>query len=331
MAVPPLLVGSLKKDTAFDTKYSSTPFCGCKKGKQTVQATMLVTMPASPSSMVSDTSIDSIIADERFEIISTLAYSYGLPPNPTDPEAAPHCYLLQYAIDRLIAAAEEFQWKQVISYLNQPSTAKTLVQEIDHHMQNEYADACAEDRLFIIRIAFREDASFTLMSGERPNLPEIPRYPNALPSPYERASRKIPMIDVFVDKDTMQPSAFTRHKTTYRDTYTDARARVGLCSATPFRDGEVLLINDEGEVMDGGFTTVYFWRQDESGEWGWRTPRQESGTKLGVSRRWALEHAGVTEMAITAKEVVEGEKIWMSSAVAGFVRGKVSFERQKML
>jgi hypothetical protein len=39
-----------------------------------------------------------------------------------------------------------------------------------------------------------------------------------------------------------------------------------------------------------------------------------------------LENAGVTEMAIMLKDVVDGELIWMSSAVTGFVRGKVTFD-----
>lgn len=275
--------------------------------------------------------VDEVVAAPGFEIISTLAYSHGMPRNPAVPDEevdeAPQCYLLQHAIDRLLLAAKELKWTNVVSSLSSPKAHQVLLREIESHLRWEHVDPTAPDRLFIVRVSFKADGQLTLMSGQRPIVPAIPMYPTTLPLPNKKMSKQVPIVPVYVDHGFMVPSLLTRHKTTFRQPYSEARARVGLHPTTPFTQGEVLLVNTEGEVMDGGFTTVYFWRQHDCGVWGWRTPREESGAKLGVSRRWALERAGVTEGLIVVKDVVDGERVWLSSAAGGFVRGKITFER----
>lgn len=49
--------------------------------------------------MASKDEVEAVISDPNFEIITTFAYSTGLPHNP---ESLPgsHCYLLQHGIDR---------------------------------------------------------------------------------------------------------------------------------------------------------------------------------------------------------------------------------------
>lgn len=274
------------------------------------------------------TDIEDITSSPNFEITSTLTYSHGLPANPVHKGSPQQCYLLDYAIDRLLLAAKDLKWPRVISSLTHPDASQILLREIETHIHWEHADASNPENLFIVRIAFKKHGQFTLMSGQRPHVTAIPLYPTHFPAPNKKTSKHIPIVPVYVDDGFMVPSQITRHKTNYRTPYSEARARVGLHPTTPFTQGEVLLVNTEGEVMDGGFTTVYFWRQDDGGEWAWRTPRQESGTKLGVSRRWALENAGVTEMELLAKDVIDGEKVWLSSAGGGFVKGRITFERR---
>ncbi|PHH93331.1 hypothetical protein CDD83_7116 [Cordyceps sp. RAO-2017] len=274
-----------------------------------------------------------VTSGQAFEIVSTLSYSHGLPPNPVLPDEAPQCHLLQYAIDRLRLAAEEFEWPRVVSLLSHPKVYGALLREIEDHLGWEYADVCSPDKLFVVRLSFDREARLTLMSGQRPrHAVGTLAYPAALPPPGKRAPRKAPIVPVYVDRGAhLAPSSpFARHKTTLRGPYNEARSRVGLYPSTPLTQGEVLLVNAAGEVMDGGFSTLYFWRQDELGLWAWRTPRRESGAKLGVSRRWALEHAGVSEMAVMAAELVDGERIWLSSATGWFVRGFVSFGRHDL-
>ncbi|KAK2036837.1 hypothetical protein LZ31DRAFT_453863, partial [Colletotrichum somersetense] len=62
----------------------------------------------------------------------------------------------------------------------------------------------------------------------------------------------------------------------------------------------------------------YLWRD------GWVTPSSVTGCKMGVSRRWATENVGVKETLIRAMYISDGEMIWLSSAVGGFIQGKVT-------
>lgn len=72
--------------------------------------------------------------------------------------------------------------------------------------------------------------------------------------------------------------------------YDAARQRAGISYADPV---EVLVVNqDDGSVMEGTFTTPYFWRAGH-----WVTPpvaaqfswEEGNGGQDGTSRRWALE------------------------------------------
>ncbi|KAH8594636.1 hypothetical protein B0O99DRAFT_484806, partial [Bisporella sp. PMI_857] len=53
-------------------------------------------------------------------------------------------------------------------------------------------------------------------------------------------------------------------------------------------------------------TTAYFYRDGS-----WVTPRAESGAKIGVSRRWALENSSVMEGTIMVDDVKDREMIWV--------------------
>ncbi|RGP59382.1 aminodeoxychorismate lyase [Fusarium longipes] len=119
-------------------------------------------------------------------------------------------------------------------------------------------------------------------------------------------------------------SEYTHFKTTKRDMYDAARQRAGITYADP---AEVLVIDQgDGSVMEGTFTTPYFWRNGR-----WVTPpvaaqfsRDEgSGGQDGTSRRWALERGLVFEQAINAKSLVHGEECWISNGVRGFVAATI--------
>lgn len=203
------------------------------------------------------------VGGQDFEIVSTLVYSHGLPPDPAMADEPRQCLLLQYSIDLLLLAAGNFKWPRVLARC---ARSKLIC--------SEHADAAAAICLFVIRLSFDRDGRLTLMSGQRPlHPPGTLVYPTALPPPAPAAGpgrrvprRPAPVIPVHVDQGSLVPSPFTRHKTTHRARYSEARARVGLRPATPLMQGEVLLVNAEGEVMDGGFTTPYFWRRDDAGD-----------------------------------------------------------------
>ncbi|CCF33214.1 aminodeoxychorismate lyase [Colletotrichum higginsianum] len=206
-----------------------------------------------------DSASEAILSDPNFEIITTLAYSTGLPTDPRnkDTTARPVCYLLQFGIDRLHAAATDFSWPRVLQELEQENQAQTVAKKIESHMISAFSDAASDP-----------------------------------------GRRFIP--------------------------YSTAWARVGLDETTSPAECDVLLHNHEGHVTGAVFRTAYFWR-----EGAWVTPGSESGCKLGVSRRWALENAKVKEGVVLASGIEEGELVWLSSAVGGFTQGLVTLVRPK--
>lgn len=276
---------------------------------------------------------EAILSDPNFELITTLLYSVGFPPPPPHSSLAQaipplsRCYLLQYGIDRLLRAAADFGWSPLISNLDQPGRAASLAKQIEAHVVETHKDAALDpSNRFIVRIAYKRDGVLSLMSAPRPTIPGVQYFPLSLLPPDVEPSveAEIPIIPVHLDPGHVKASLFTKHKTSYRGEYNEARARVGFNDTVAFTMGEMLLQNERGEITGGGVTSVYFWRQGK-----WIAPAAETGCKLGVSRRWALENAGVKEGIVMAKDVQEGEIVWLSSAVGGFRRGMVTLKRRE--
>jgi 4-amino-4-deoxychorismate lyase len=264
-----------------------------------------------------------IINSPQFEVITTLLYSAGLQGDSTSTkEANKHplnnCYLLQHGLDRLRSAAIDFSFPAIVADIDRPKLLESLAIDIEQRILEEHpTDGKDPEKNFIVRLAYRKNGEINIMTGSRARIPSIQRYPTMLPDP-TTIDLDVPIVSLYLDTNHIESSLFTKHKTTYREHYSAARTRVGLTPTTPFFQGEVLLGNEQGEVIGGGFTTVYFWRKGS-----WVTPAESCGAKIGVSRRWALENTGVSEDIIPVKDVIEGEYVWLSSAVGGFCRGKV--------
>jgi branched-subunit amino acid aminotransferase/4-amino-4-deoxychorismate lyase len=83
---------------------------------------------------------------------------------------------------------------------------------------------------------------------------------------------------------------------------------------------EVLLVNPQGEVMEGSITTVYFRKRhsvENASEW--VTPSLESGGMVSASRAYALDQGFCTERVIRIEDLVDGEQCFLSNAVRGFI------------
>ncbi|KAF6825101.1 aminodeoxychorismate lyase [Colletotrichum plurivorum] len=269
--------------------------------------------------MVSNDDVEAVTSDPSFEIITTLAYSAGLPVN----EASlpfPHCYLLQHAIDRLRAAALDLSWTSVVQDLSRSDRLQSLSKEVDAHMTSAHGDASQDpSRRFIVRLAFKKDGILSIMSGPRPSSTD-PLHPTTLSNDPPACE----VMPVYFDTQPTTPSLFTRHKTTYRVPYNAAWERAGLDEETSTAECDVLLQNGDGHVMGAVFRTVYFYRKGS-----FVTPSEGTGCKIGVSRRWALENVGVEQALIAAADVEDGEVVWLSSAVGGFIRGRVTLGGRK--
>ncbi|KAJ9156456.1 Aminodeoxychorismate lyase [Pleurostoma richardsiae] len=137
-----------------------------------------------------------------------------------------------------------------------------------------------------------------------------------------------PIWKVYIDTELTNPSEFTHYKTTKRAMYDEARRRASLKVTDT---SEVLIVNElNGTVMEGSVTTPYFWRDDR-----WvtppvshkYTPEVGSGGQDGTTRRWALERGLAVEEGIKADSVTEGEDVWVSNGVRGFIFGKIKSPR----
>ena len=117
------------------------------------------------------------------------------------------------------------------------------------------------------------------------------------------------------------PSIFTKHKTTAREPYSEARR---LCRAQLSTTTEVLVCNVRGEVMEGTLSTPYFWRDGR-----WVTPAAECGGNLGTTRRWALEQGLAVEGVVHRDKVREGEIVWLSNGVRGFGWARLELGRDR--
>ncbi|KKY37234.1 putative aminodeoxychorismate lyase [Diaporthe ampelina] len=107
--------------------------------------------------------------------------------------------------------------------------------------------------------------------------------------------------------------------------YDQARARAGLKPTDATQ--EVLIVDETTRcIMEGSLTTPYFLRGGR-----WVTPpvaekfstEAGSGGQDGTTRRWALERGLAVEEEVKAQDVADGEAVWLSNGVRGFVFGKV--------
>ncbi|KAH7105174.1 aminotransferase [Auriculariales sp. MPI-PUGE-AT-0066] len=125
------------------------------------------------------------------------------------------------------------------------------------------------------------------------------------------------LFEVTLDTMPTPASIFTRHKTTYRPHYSEARARAGIVD---FNDRkEVILFNEDGEVAECTLCNVFFWRDGV-----WVTPTEASGCLPGLARRWMVEQGGAVEAVIQRDEVRHGELVLLSNALYMLQVGRVS-------
>lgn len=132
-----------------------------------------------------------------------------------------------------------------------------------------------------------------------------------------------PTFDVFVSPITTTPSLFTNHKTTNRAQYDEVRSLIPVVSAHSHEQrsrhfAEILLINRNGELMEGSITTPYLLRAGE-----WITPAAQCGGNLGTTRRYALEAGLCKEGIIMRESLYAGQKVVLSNGVRGFGWGYV--------
>ncbi|KAH6652972.1 aminotransferase [Truncatella angustata] len=240
-------------------------------------------------------------------------------------------YMLDYHRDRMLRAATHFGWERAIAKIEGPEGLNAL----EHFLSRVTQEAGL--RPHRVKILLYEDGKLDLQYSPIPQKNLGALFPSHLPAlgsdtndsvdtgnSQESTPPRELTYDILIDSDATSPSEFTHYKTTSREMYDDARRRHQL-SLTDLK--EVLLVNsNDGSIMEGSFTTPYFWRNGR-----WVTPPvskefregRGSGGNDGTSRRWALERGIAVEETVHADSLQNDEQVWLSTGVRGFVFGRI--------
>lgn len=246
------------------------------------------------------------MAEPDFQLFSSLRYDPLLTPFSINTEAwdgeikffSPF-YMLPYHRDRILQAAENFNWTAAANAICGPDGFTHLLKQLTESIDTQ------SPKPLRVRVLMSKDGKITVETSPTPDTSREALYPNRLPPPKSASKMKVSPLtggalelgdddavhgdppkaqpfDVIPDSEKTKVSPYTSYKTTSRDMYTDARQRVGIESMTAKQ--EVLLVSESGEVMEGSLTSPYFWRDGK-----WTTPNVASGGQIGTTRRWALE------------------------------------------
>lgn len=126
-----------------------------------------------------------------------------------------------------------------------------------------------------------------------------------------------PTFRVFRSPIPSTANLFTVHKTTHREQYDSVRALLPSSTASDL-PSEILLINDQGYIIEGSITTPYFHRDGE-----WVTPVASLGGNSGTTRRFAMEHRLCREGLVHKDTVQVGEAVVLSNGVRGWGWGRL--------
>ncbi|MCJ1466795.1 hypothetical protein MMC07_005415 [Pseudocyphellaria aurata] len=241
-------------------------------------------------------------------------------------------YMLRYHRDRLLAAAKQFGWAKAVQALDDSAGLLLLERRLFEHLEldpgnfnvqcpikvcyisSDHLPAAANHNLPPpqLRALFSPSGHLTITSMPTPPLSLSTLFPTTLPRFVES-----PTWRIFVSPHSTLATLHTIHKTTFRDSYNSSRSLIPPSPSSDLPD-EILLINADGDVMEGSITTPYFWRGGR-----WITPATSSGGNLGTTRRWALERGLCVEGQVKGGELDIGEGVWLSNGVRGWGWGRI--------
>lgn len=240
-------------------------------------------------------------------------------------------YMLDYHRDRMLKAASHWGWDKAVAAVEGPEGLARLESFITGQLGQDSSDQPRR-----VKVLISQEGQFGLESSVVPATSLANLFPQQLVGPSESSSddghgtllgqlRLSPPYVVHLDDRVTCRSEYTHYKTTKREMYDQARARAGLKPTDATK--EVLVVDEAtGSIMEGSLTTPYFLRGGR-----WVTPpvaakfstEDGSGGQDGTTRRWALERGLAVEEEVKARDVADGEAVWLSNGVRGFVFGKI--------
>ena len=226
-------------------------------------------------------------------------------------------HLLPYHRDRLLSAAQAFDWNEVASLLKGDAGLSRLSNVVGEHLDTaiEKHEAKATRK---VKVCIYKDSRFQVESTNV--VPTNARNVFPLPANLNDEAHLACPCRVKLDRQPTSASLFTTHKTSERSHYNKARARADIVHEAP-TVAEVLLFNPQNEVTECSFSTPYFLRAGQ-----WVTPTLSSGGNAGVTRRLALKSGLCEERLIHLDDLRHEEAIWISNGVRGFIRATLCTE-----
>jgi 4-amino-4-deoxychorismate lyase len=225
-------------------------------------------------------------------------------------------HVLGLHCDRILAAARALSWTAVLKILDRENLHTVLCRQIPIAIKQSGSISVN----WKVRVLVSKDGGIQILPASiiLDSINGIPPWPTLPEILFETPSTEA--CKVLIDSVATSASEFTKHKTTSRNHYDDARARANIEHMAP-TESEVLLFNEDRQVMEASLCTPYFYRDGL-----WITPPLASGGNAGVSRRMALEAGLCVEKVLHIDELVAGEMIWLSNAVRGFMPGRLQFQ-----
>lgn len=256
-------------------------------------------------------------------------------------------YLLHYHVQRLRASAEALDWPGAREFFETGDAIAKFRDILEERVASSQGPRATDSpSAWRIRVLMDRDGGINADIAQPQPLDDAEVENTFFPSSFSLEDRPekekereeerefprtkkqaLPWV-VYADTQATHPSHYTRHKTTERTAYAEARSRgveLANLDEKPSPEVEVLLWNPEGEVMEGCITSVYFHRpshpkpesREEAGPV-WITPALAAGGNDGTTRRYALEKKLCREGSIRVDDLVDGETYWLSNGGRGF-------------
>ena len=235
-------------------------------------------------------------------------------------------YILPYHQARILAAADDFGWKEGQKVLRGSDGLAHFKTALDSHIRSDTSgNPPGGKRCYKVRVLLSSAGLLAISSDEVQAIPRDNLFPSSLQLP-TRVPQDIgiPLTwRIYVSPIRTVPSLYTQHKTTHRPMYSEARKHIPPPeeSSDSVLNAEVLMVNESDEIMEGSITTPYFRRNGR-----WVTPSSSCGGNLGTTRRWALEKELCVEGTVMRVDVKVGDLVWLSNAVKGWGLGTVHTE-----
>lgn len=249
------------------------------------------------------------IDPSSFEILATIRYDPHLSkavPQQVSDITKDNFFLFPEHIERLKFAFRFFEDALAASGLEHDHTFDINATHIFSQLTTALAEAAATlDQPLKLRLLVSMDGHV------RVEIYAAPARANLLDGLDEASSE----YDVYVDRTPVLASPFTSFKTTQRDVYNQARAK--LPGSAPKE--EVVLVNSSGEVMEGSITNIAV----RTGGGEWVTPRLTSGCLCGVVRHFLLLKNHVKEGDVLPDSLKVGQEVLLLNGILGVVRGTI--------